>query len=108
MTDKIPRIGTKAMVYHLTARQTPGGLKKKDLMKTKSGRIVSRKKHEAGKKAIKHLFALGYRPTKGKFTVMKKSMVDGRKHKGKRHTRKRGGAATGVPAAMHTSASKAL
>ena len=52
------------------------------------GRIVSRKAHAAGKKAIKRLFSLGYKPTKGKFVAMRKSMVDGRK---RRKTKKRGG-----------------
>jgi hypothetical protein len=95
MTEKIKAVGSKAEVYHGTAKHTSGNLHKKDLMKHK-GRIVSRKKHEQGKKAIKRLFALGYKPKKGTFKVMRKSMVDGRKHKGKRHTRKRGGS-NGVP-----------
>jgi hypothetical protein len=64
-------------------------LKKKDLMMTKKGRIVSRKKHAAGKKAIKRLFALGYKPKKGKFSLMRKSMSKGKKSS--RRTRKRGG-----------------
>lgn len=79
-------VGTKAMVWHGTARHTSGGLTKKDLMKH-HGRIISRKKHAAGKKAIKHLFALGYKPTKGTFKVMRKSM----RKSHKRHTRRRGG-----------------
>ena len=70
--------GSKAEVFHGTAKHTSGGLKKKDLMKLK-GRIISRKKHAAGKKAIKHLFSLGYKPTKGKFTIMRKSMAKGKK-----------------------------
>lgn len=98
MTDKMKTIGSKAEVYHKTAIRTSGGLKKKDLMKTKKGRIVSRKKHQAGLKQIKHLFALGYKPTKGTFKVMRKSMVDGRKHKKARRTRKRGGAYGSVSA----------
>lgn len=89
MLNKIPAVGTKAQVFHSAARHTSGGLKKKDLMKTKQGRIVSRKKHAAGKKAIKRLFALGYKPKKGTFKAMRKSMVNGRK----KGTRKRGGAA---------------
>jgi hypothetical protein len=102
MSDKkIPRIGTKAQVYHQSALMTPGGLKKSDLMKTKKGRIVSKKQHASGKRAIKHLFALGYKPKKGTFKAMRKSMVDGRKKKGtkkssKKHTKKgkkHGGAA---------------
>ena len=48
---KVSAVGTKAQVYHGTARHTSGGLTRKDLMKTKKGRIVSRKKHAAGKKA---------------------------------------------------------
>ena len=81
-------VGTKAEVWHSTCLKTPGGLKKKDLMMTSKGRIVSRKKHAAGKKAIKRLFALGFKPKKGQFTLMRKSMVK----KSKRGTRKRGGA----------------
>ena len=99
MTDKIKAVGTKAEVFHGTAKHTSGNLHKKDIMKHK-GRIVSRKKHAAGKKAIKRLFALGYKPKKGTFKVMRKSMVDGRRHKKGRHTRKhsrKGGAAAGVP-----------
>jgi len=87
MPNKIPAVGTKAQVFHSAARHTPGGLKKKDLMKTKHGRIVSRKKHALGLKAVKRLFALGYKPKKGTFKAMRKSMVNGRK----KGTRKRGG-----------------
>jgi hypothetical protein len=66
--------GSKAEVFHGTAKHTTGGLKKKDLMKHK-GRIISRKKHAAGKKAIKHLRALGYIAKKGTFKLMRKSMA---------------------------------
>jgi len=65
-------VGSKAQVYHGTAKRTAGGLKKGDLMKTKAGRIVSRKKHALGKKAIQRLFKAGYKPTKGTFKVMRK------------------------------------
>ncbi len=99
MKSDIPRIGSKSQVYHQTARQTVGGLKKKDLMKTKAGRIVSRKKHAAGKKAIKHLRALGYIAKKGKFTLFRKSMVDGRRKTAKKRTTRRRGGAAGIPAA---------
>ena len=58
------------------------------------GRIISRKKHLAGKKAIKNLRKLGYIAKKGTFKLFRKSMVDGRRHrKTSRHTRRRGGAA---------------
>ena len=90
MTGEFVRtVGSKAEVYHSTCLRTSGGLKKKDLMMTKKGRIVSRKKHAAGKKAIKRLFALGYKPKKGKFSLMRKSMSKGKKSS--RRTRKRGG-----------------
>lgn len=87
----LPAVGSKAQVFHGTAKHTSGGLTKKDLMKHK-GRIISRKKHAAGKKAIKHLRALGYIAKKGTFTVMRKSMAKSSK-RSKRSTRKRGGAA---------------
>jgi len=69
---KHPAVGTKAQVYHGKARHTSGGLTRKDLMKTKKGRIVSRRKHAAGKKAIKRLAKAGYKAKKGKFTLFKK------------------------------------
>jgi hypothetical protein len=98
-------VGSKAEVFHSTCLRTSGGLKKKDLMMTAKGRIVSRKKHAAGKKAIKRLFALGYKPQKGKFSLMRKgtakgtaksmaktkSMGKAKGKKSKRSTRKRGG-----------------
>lgn len=65
-------VGSKSQVYHGTAKHTSGGLTKKDLMKTKKGRIVSKRKHAAGLKAIKKLFAKGYKPKKGTFKLMRK------------------------------------
>jgi hypothetical protein len=41
-------------------------------MKTKAGRIVSKKKHAAGKKAIKRLRKLGFVAKKGTFKLFKK------------------------------------
>jgi hypothetical protein len=64
-------VGTKAQVWHGTAKHTSGGLKRPDLMKHK-GKIVSRRKHAAGLKAIKRLRKLGYTAKKGKFTLFKK------------------------------------
>ncbi len=88
--------GSKAEVWHSTALKTRGQLRKKDLVRNKYGRIVSRKKQAAGKKAIKHLRALGYIAKKGTFKLMRKSMVDGRRKKSKKQTKKqskkRGGA----------------
>lgn len=69
---KVPAVGTKAQVYHGTAKHTSGGLTKKDLMKTKKGRIVSRKKHAAGKKALKQLVKAGFKAKKGTFKLFRK------------------------------------
>jgi hypothetical protein len=86
----VSKVGSRAEVFHGTKERTTGGLKKKDLMMHK-GRIVSRKKHAQGKKSIKRLFALGYKPKKGRFTLMRKSMRTGKK------TRRHRGGAAGTP-----------
>jgi hypothetical protein len=65
-------VGSKAQVWHGTAKRTSGGLTKKDLMKTKKGRIVSKKKHALGKKALKNLVKAGYKAKKGTFKIFKK------------------------------------
>jgi hypothetical protein len=65
--------GTKAQVWHGTAKHTSGGLTKKDLMKTKKGRIVSKKKHAAGQKALKQLKKAGFVAKKGTFKLFKKA-----------------------------------
>lgn len=72
-TRKMKSTGSKAEVFHGTAKHTAGRLQKKDLMQAKSGRIVSKKQHASGKKAIKRLIALGFKAKKGKFTLFKKS-----------------------------------
>ena len=71
MTD-IPAVGSKAQVFHGTAKHTSGGLTKKDLVQNKHGRIVSRKKMMAGKKALKYLTRKGYKAKKGSFKLFKK------------------------------------
>jgi len=65
-------VGSHSQVFHGTAKHTSGGLTKTDLMKTKKGRIVSKKKHAAGLKAIKRLRKLGYVAKKGTFKLFKK------------------------------------
>lgn len=74
---KMPAVGSKAQVFNGTAKHTSGGLHKKDLMKTKNGRIVSKKKHAAGKKAIKNLRKLGYIAKKGTFKLFSKKSKRG-------------------------------
>merc|ERR1740121_1395745 len=45
----------KATVFRGKKVKTVGGLKKGDLMKSKAGKIVSKKSHAAGKKAYKNI-----------------------------------------------------
>jgi hypothetical protein len=81
-------IGTRAQVWHGTAKKTSGGLTKSHLMKNKHGRIVSRKKHASGKKTIKHLKKLGYVAKKGEFKLFHKGHKG---HKGHKSRKMRGG-----------------
>jgi len=75
-------IGSRAQVWHGTAKKTSGGLTKTHLMMNKHGRIVSKKKHASGKKTIKNLKKLGYVAKKGQFKLF---------HKLKRSKKMRGG-----------------
>jgi hypothetical protein len=92
-TQKIKAVGSKAEVFHGTAKHTSGGLKKVDLMKVKSGRIVSRRKHAAGKKAIKRLFKLGFKPKRGTFKLFRggAQQQQQQKKQQRKSQRKRGG-----------------
>ena len=72
MNENIPAVGSKAQVWHGTAKHTSGGLTKAKLMKTKKGRIVSKAKHALGKKALKNLVKAGYKAKKGTFKVFRK------------------------------------
>lgn len=86
MTKDIKTFGTRAEVFHGNAKKTSGGLTKSGLEKNKNGRIVSKKLAALAKKSIKkNLFDKGYKPKKGKFVVMRKSMKKGKK--GKKGTR---------------------
>lgn len=98
-THKMKAVGSKAEVYHGTCRHTVGGLTRKDLVKNRHGRIVSRRKQQQGKKAIKHLFKLGYKPKKGTFRLFKKEKSV------RRSTRRRGGS---NPAALTDAANQAM
>ncbi len=69
---KMLTVGSKAQVFHGTAKHTSGGLTKSDLMKTKRGRIVSKKKHALGKKAVKTLKKAGFVAKKGTFKLFGK------------------------------------
>ena len=77
-------VGSRAEVFHGSAKHTSGGLTKGDLMKNKHGRIVSRKKHHTAKKDNR-LVKAGYKTKKGHFGFVK----DG--HHSTRRRRYRGG-----------------
>ena len=82
-------VGSRVQVWHGTAEKTSygkDGLRKKDLVKHK-GRILSRKKHNWGKRhGLKQLRDAGYTTQKGKFGAIK----IGEKGKGsRRRTRRR-------------------
>lgn len=78
----MPAVGSRAQVWHGTADHTSGGLTKKDLMKNKHGRIVSRKKHFTAKRE-KRLVKAGFLTRKGHFGyVQKNSRRRGRKIRG--------------------------
>ena len=88
-------VGSRAQVHHGTAYKTKGELKKADLVMNKHGRIVSKKKQATAKRE-KRLEKAGYKPKKGKFVLMRKSMRANPKKGKKARTRKlRGGKNSG-------------
>jgi hypothetical protein len=85
--------GSRAQVWHGTAKKTSGGLTKSNLMMNKHGRIVSKKKHASGKKTIKNLKKLGYVAKKGEFKLFRK---------GNNSRKMKGGMALGGPLSPHS------
>ena len=84
-------IGSRAEVWHGTAKKTSGGLLKKDLKKNKRGRIVSKKMSNRAKKE-KRLEKAGYKTKKGvfkKFKAKKKGGMNGNNGKKGKKTRGR-------------------
>ena len=77
-------VGSRAQVWHGTAKKTSGGLTRKDHLKNKAGRIVSKRKHFTAKKD-KRLVKAGYLTKKGKFGFIKK---DSKKKKSKTQKKK--------------------
>jgi hypothetical protein len=89
-------MGSRAQVWHGTAFKTSGGLTKHHLMQNKSGRIVSKEKHNTAKKE-KRLVKAGYGTKKGKFGFVmlgKSRKHHGRKSHGRRH---KGGSGVNLP-----------
>ena len=70
MTGKMHTIGSRRQVFNGTAKKTPGGLLKSDLMMNKHGRIVSKSKHASAKRENR-LVKAGYGTKKGKFGFVK-------------------------------------
>ena len=73
-------VGSRAEVWHGTAKKTSGGLLKKDLKKNKRGRIVSKKMSNRAKKE-KRLEKAGYKTKKGvfkKFKAKKRGGMNGK------------------------------
>jgi hypothetical protein len=80
--------GSRAEVFHGTAKKTSGGLEKKDLIQNKHGELVSRKKHFTAKKE-KRLEKYGFFTQKGKFGYVKKDSKKGRKSQKSRKSKSR-------------------
>ena len=83
-------VGTRAQVFHGTAKHTSGGLEKHDLMQNKSGRIVSRRKHNSAKREMR-LVKHGFGTKKGKFGFVKMGNSSRKSRKSRKHLK--GGAA---------------
>ena len=79
--------GSRAQVWHGTAYQTEGGLKKSELIMNKHDRIVSKLKHNTAKKE-KRLQKSGYFTKKGKFGWVKKTPKGNKSKKNKRRGKK--------------------
>ena len=80
--------GSRAQVWHKTAYKTKGDLKRDDLLMTKRGRIVSKKKHNMAKKE-KRLEKAGYFTKKGKFGYVKRASSSSRSKKRTRKNKRR-------------------
>ena len=75
--------GSRQQVGHGTAYKTSGGLTKKDLVYTKRGRWVSKKKHMTAKKE-KNLEKYGFFAQKGKFGYVKRDAMSKKSRKMKK------------------------
>ena len=88
--------GSRQQVWNRTSYKTPGGLRRKELMMNKWGRIVSKKKHATAKrehKQKKRLFAK-FTAKKGKFGAVRrdgKGVKKTKKNRRRRRGTKRGG-----------------
>lgn len=79
----MPVVGSRAQVWHGNADHTTGGLEKKDLLKNKHGRIVSKKMSRTAKKQ-KRLQKAGYFTKKGSFGFVKKNKTQRKSRKNRK------------------------
>jgi hypothetical protein len=93
-------IGSRAQVWHGTAYKTTGGLTKSNIMKNKTGSIVSKSKHASAKRENR-LVKAGYVTHKGKFGSHKVGSKSSKK------SRKRRGGAAAAPSTINTANIKA-
>lgn len=56
---QMKKVGSKLLVWRGCRHHTKSGQKKSDLMKNKRGKIVSKKQHAAGVKALRNLRSSG-------------------------------------------------
>jgi hypothetical protein len=94
-------IGTRAQVWHGTAYKTIGGLTHSDLLQNKSGRIVSKTKHNSAKRE-KRLVKAGFLTKKGHFGFIKRTPSS--KSKGGKRSRKHYKGGNGINYALNPTA----
>ena len=86
--------GTRRQVYdYRTAFKTAGGLTRKDLVKNKAGRIVSKAKFDEGPTLLKNLTSRGFYTRKGKFGAKKRGGVTKKNKSAKKMKKQKGGEA---------------
>ena len=84
--------GTRRQVYdYRTAYKTAGGLTRKDLVKNKAGRIVSKAKFDQGPTLLKNLTSRGFYTRKGKFGAKKRGGVTKKNKSTKKMKKQKGG-----------------
>ena len=84
--------GTRRQVYdYRTAYKTAGGLTRKDLVKNKAGRIVSKAKFDQGPTLLKNLTSRGFYTRKGKFGAKKKGGITKKNKSAKKMKKQKGG-----------------
>jgi len=89
MTGDVQRVGSRAQVYHGSARHTSGGLSRSDLKKNKQGKIVSKRRSTLAKRENR-LSRAGYKAKKGEFKLFRKSRTSRKSSKSRKSSSRRG------------------